>query len=233
MPKIKKIFVGTQQVRPHQIPDTKIAYFPFEEDILDHWNNNISMTNWDSGVSYSFSTLASGKKVLYSSNGWGAYSSSNFVSTYLSDHQYTVSLWASVDKSPSNRRNHFMVEADLSWWRAGLEVGVCTRENSQSWREQVYYVRGGTNGLSWTSSWNGRHHIVETYNNGTGTVYINGSLYVTVTCYNITDWYLWITPWGSWDGLHWYMSEFILDWKVWTAEEVADYYNQTKAEYWL
>ena len=36
-----------------------------------------------------------------------------------------------------------------------------------------------------------------------------------------------------WDQFVGYMSNFILENKGWTADEVSDYYNQTKANYWL
>ena len=35
---------------------------------------------------------------------------------------------------------------------------------------------------------------------------------------------------AAWKG---YFSDFIFDWKAWTAQEVLDYYNDTKSNYWL
>ena len=37
--------------------------------------------------------------------------------------------------------------------------------------------------------------------------------------------------WGTW--FKGYMSEFIFDWTTWTAQEVLDYYNDTKSNYWI
>lgn len=40
--------------------------------------------------------------------------------------------------------------------------------------------------------------------------------------------------WDSWwDKFEWYMSRFIFEDKARTAQEVADYYNLTKSNYWL
>jgi hypothetical protein len=35
------------------------------------------------------------------------------------------------------------------------------------------------------------------------------------------------------DNLKWYLSQFILEDKTRTAQEIADYYNQTKWNYWI
>ena len=38
---------------------------------------------------------------------------------------------------------------------------------------------------------------------------------------------------GSWYRYNWYMSQFIVENRAWTADQIAWYYNQTKSLYWL
>ena len=232
--KVKKIYIyqnwQEKQVRP---PSTYIVHFPLESDVLDHSNNNVSMTEYQTK---SFTTLASWKKVIYSTSWWGLQSASNFVSTYLSTHKYTVRCWVNPTKNGDARRNHFQILKNTSQWRDWIEAAVCTRETNYwyNWYEQAYYVRWSTNGLQGSTSYNWWHHIVAVYDNGTEYVYINWSLYQTVSTYTISDWYLRLASWdNSNDWLHWYMSEFIIDSELWTAAEALADYNTTKSLYWL
>lgn len=42
--------------------------------------------------------------------------------------------------------------------------------------------------------------------------------------------------WGRWSNSNYskeYLSEFIIEDKEWTAQEISDYYDQTKSNYWL
>jgi hypothetical protein len=39
-------------------------------------------------------------------------------------------------------------------------------------------------------------------------------------------------PWDK-NPFIWYMSDFIIENKVRTTQEISDYYNQTKTNYWL
>jgi hypothetical protein len=227
--KIKKIYQWTNQVRPNE---TKIVHFPLESDVLDHWPNNVSMTEYQTK---SFTTLASWKKVIYSTDWWWLLSASNFVSTYLSTHKYTVRVWVNPTKNSLARRDHFKIVKNKSAWRDWIEAGVCTRETQgYGWYEQVYYVRWSTNWLVGSTSYNWWHHIVAVYDNWTLKVYINWSLYQTVSTYTISDWYLLLPSWDNDnDWLHWYMSEFFIDSKLWTAAEALSDYNNTKSLYWL
>ena len=67
---------------------------------------------------------------------------------------------------------------------------------------------------------------VKTYQNGEFSTSITGS---TSTQNKL----LWIWSSREWDRFKWLISEVIIENKVRTAQEIADYYNQTKSLYWI
>lgn len=51
---------------------------------------------------------------------------------------------------------------------------------------------------------------------------------------NVTTTYLWIWWWtSSQSNFYWTIKDFIVEDKVRTAQEISDYYNQTKWDYWI
>ena len=44
---------------------------------------------------------------------------------------------------------------------------------------------------------------------------------------------IWYNSFVNWRYWLWYLSEIILENKVRTAQEIQDYYDQTKANYWI
>lgn len=218
---IKNMYIG-------QYPNI-IVHFPFTDDILDHWPNQVSMTQNDGTAT--FTTLSSWKKVLASSNWFALQSSSNFISTYLSDHKYTVHYWVNITLNVTNRRNHFWLVQNPSAWREGVETAMCSRETNQSGYDQVYY--------DWiynpvgTTRYNWWHHVAVTYDNWQVTAYVNWSVYQTWTSNNLTDWYFQISWWSSGDGIYGNMSEFYIEYWVMKQSDIAKEYNDTKSLYWI
>jgi hypothetical protein len=59
----------------------------------------------------------------------------------------------------------------------------------------------------------------------------NSSSHLT-SSYSFTKILLWRQ--NSWTNyFQWNLSNCILEDRVWTAEEISDYYNSTKANYWI
>lgn len=78
-------------------------------------------------------------------------------------------------------------------------------------------------------------HVIVTYN-GSNIIklYVNWVLNATNSSANIPSWTN-LRIWGR-DWYHWWygwLSEFIVETKVWTDAEILDYYNNTKSNYWL
>ena len=227
--KLKRIMMRPNGVEKQIYPKTwqpwanTEAYFPLEDDYIDKSKNNISMTkNW----TISFTTLSSWKKVA-NFQWWTIYSDNNFMS--LLTNGYTVSYWYTVNKSSTNRRNQFYL-----WWDfRTLECWATTLETWWSgwWKTKLYYY--GDNSV-WDTSHNGWLNVAITVENHTSVkMYINWNLYTSHSTTQ-SSWLLGIWYSASiWDYHNWYMSEFIVENKIRTAQEISDYYNQTKANYWL
>ena len=217
---VSAVYVWTTKVRPPA--DIKIAYFPLENDYVDKSKNNISMTkSW----TISFTTLSSWKKVANFQR-WTIYSNNSFMN--LLPNGYTVSYWYTVNKNSTYRRNQFYL-----WWAYNtLECWATTLETWWGlWKTKLYYY--GDNSI-WDTSHSGWLNAVITVENHTSVkMYINWNLY---TSHSTTQsgWFLgiWYSAISS-DYHNWYMSEFIVDGKLRTAQEIQDYYNQTKSNYWI
>lgn len=83
-----------------------------------------------------------------------------------------------------------------------------------------------------TNAW---HYVTITHDWATAKLYIDWQLDSSANWTlntNWTDFYIWHCTWVSWD-FDKYISNFIVENKVRTAQEVQLYYNQTKANYWI
>lgn len=105
----------------------------------------------------------------------------------------------------------------------------CTSNNSANTTSSSFTVS------SWT-----RHLATITANSSWFKLYIDWVLTTTTNTAIPTSWNWKIILWAIWndpDGyrayFNWYISKVIFESKVWTAQEISDYYNQTKANYWL
>ena len=120
--------------------------------------------------------------------------------------------------------------------------------NSGSW--QLFWIRirhDGNWNHPWTANWKDGispsslniswwTHIVGVGDWTNHTLYVNWQLvssnnYSAIT--SSTGIYIWwVTSWSD-DPYQWYMSNVILESKGRTAQEISDYYNQTKWNYWI
>ena len=226
--KVKKIYVGTQQVRPSWWDpwNNTIAYYPLTSSTTTQdksWNNRNLTNSWVTFWTYkwidcAYSNMAS---LLYNSS-----FVTNLQNLTVSARAYYVWNWYSW----SGNYN----QALWRWWSSSSENFWPYIENQYNpwllvvspgwfWRIQL------TSNSKWVN-------VVVTYdyNNKTAIMYVDGVAGTSNTNAN-PPWWTYIRIGGKTSTWWWYgwLSEFIVEWKVWTAQEILDYYNNTKSNYWL
>ena len=206
-----------------------IFYIPLNQDITDYsltpktlswtWTANYSLISWTKyGARFS------------------AWSINLPASAFSSIWDETLSFWANV----SSWQNDKMMCDQDTWNNDNLSFRVYT----SSW--DLSFRAFGVNSGAWINftqpSANAWHHYVMTRNATTWEV--------IVYCDNVLKWNwtgnTWTFSsnnkgqlWSVWDGSSSYrftnltMWDFILENRVRTAQEIADYYNQTKWDYWI
>lgn len=199
-----------------------IAYWKFEDDIKDYsWNwyditsaNNTQLTilNW--------------VKCLNLNNSYCAAATIDTLSTY---NNYTIIWWYYLN---------WTVDIKYTWGGAWGWSGI--RFRSGGWDDSQIRWGNPTNTYSqWnynTPTWQWFMFAI-VVNSGYGIVYKNTTetvlkSQVVAPINNTTPFRIgadeeWTIRWN------WYISRLIIEKQWWTAQEVSDYYNQTKWGYWI
>ena len=200
-----------------------VAYFPLKTDLLDHWPNEYSMTNlW--GVTISdWAWYFNWSSRLYKTD----------ISSWLplSTNPKTISLWVK----------------QISWVTHCWFWRMYTTYNNQSFTLCMVSWKLGFSTWWWgydyassitpsSSQW---YYCVASYDWTTWKHYVNWTQVNSWTLSTNTSWTT-LCLWASSDTrswyenyFKWYLSEVIIENKARTAEEISDYYNQTKSNYWL
>ena len=216
---IQGIYVWNQQVRPKWWKPWShtIAYYPLHEN-TDEVMGNYS---WTWGSATFGDNMATVTSRLYRS--W------TFFHGYTGD--FTISAYVKMTTSPSYWG--IMFKSD-SGYNASLEISsyyAWTNNGANKWAWVSYYNSWwyykssvGTNG--------GIYNVIWVKSSWTMYVYVNWSQIWTFTAWN----YPW-SWWSSWDTANiptWVIcADVIIENIAWTADEVSEYYNQTKWTYWL
>ena len=109
--------------------------------------------------------------------------------------------------------------------------------NAWAWKIQIsdfHTIWYDTSNIS-SNAW---HHAVAVCDGANMYLYIDWVLANSWT-HAQTDNSTWVSAWGkpfldaNPDTYTWYLSKVIIENAAWTAQEVADYYDQTKANYWI
>ena len=201
--------------------DNTIAYFPLDSvnqlsDITWHYtltkNWTVTFTDnyasfwWSGRLDSNINTTVSWTIVFWlNSNSW------------WSSEQVPIAKWGSGTRYyrrwfHKNSSNTLNVMINDSW----SSITTLT-----SW---VWYLIAYTIEWVWTSSC-------------TQKVYVNGStipnVNITAPLYNDVNTYVRMWWWHNTYNYNWKLSKVILESKVRTAQEISDYYDQTKWDYWL
>ena len=221
--KVKRIYQWTNLVRPVWKPNANtLAYYPLTSSTTTSdmsWNSK-TMTN---NRNVQFWTYA-GVNCWYFSWGssWGYLSRS--WSLWTGNSKYNFSCWFyktttwdcaffSIGYPTGNQWNLCYVETwkfVIGWWNNGVGTDVSCPVNS----------------------W---HHLVQNFDGTTQRLYLDWvqvasntpspNITNNLTCIGIS------VNTSSTRPMYWYLSEVIFESVNWTAEEVKDYYNWTKAKY--
>ena len=199
-----------------------VCYFPLDTDFEDTvtwtaltWYNSatiwtlwtvscLDLTSSNSYLDWTISTLPQ----------WGQARTNMFWVYYPSYWNYPAYwYWSWV-----NTQGDWVFKMDQSEWPVW----------SQYWKALICWA--GT-----VSTWQW-YHIAITVNGSTEQkMYINW-VYKVSTAWSVnTNWttlYLGKAPWGN-NYLNWYLSKFIIEDKVRTAQEISDYFDLTKWDYWI
>jgi hypothetical protein len=208
------VYIYEQKRQPW---DNTMGYYPLNTDFNDASWNSRNLTNTNATIT----TLGWVSCAYY----WG-----NAYSTYTGYSLTRAARTTSVWMNPS----------DLTDWVI-LQVSYY---NQSPYGSMTTAVRGGdimiadNNSISIDYSWSigTRYNVIWTQEWNTMKMYVNWTLIWTKTRPSNTPnwWSLWAQN-RSWYVAKYvgYISEAILENTVWTAQEIADYYNLTKWNYWI
>jgi len=229
---VKNIYIGEyKEWKPWA---NTLAYYPLETDTKDYSWNGRDGTN--SNVTFS--------------NGIATFNGNNAMVTIPhSDRQkptanFTISVRAKATSWSASEWWAYMIVAKQQFWA----------QNYQNFYYSILinwnkYAGGGiTNWNSWStfpwdtniSIWLNERHLYVLTNNGTEkTLYLDWQQIGQATENTISSSFsvpLTIGNASSYNHnayFNWNISKVIFEDKTWTAQEISDYYNQTKSNYWL
>ena len=196
-----------------------------------NFNGNYDDTQWNTVTqSYTpptYSTTAQGEQYISVIWQWGSNNTLLTINplTGLSwTWDYTVSCWV----NPTD--NGYLKVIRWYWMTMSNGTGLII-----SWNNEVtifIYAWDINTGITITPDvWN---NIIFTHTNWTHNIYLN---WVLVDTRNLNFVFnnnrLWILgdPNNWWNGLYGWLDEFIVEDRERTAQEISDYYNQTKSLY--
>ena len=204
--------------------ENTLLYLPFSTDLNDHSGNSHNPSTYSSA---SITTL-NGVKCCYFND--GAMQIPQFTTF---NHSFTISLWYNIT-------NVYGAQI-ANQWQAGSSKLMSLWLQAQRGRIGLGFYGNDyeTTTVPATNTW---VHIVATFNrdNNYWVIYYNwnsiGSH--TYSTPNVQSWIFYIWPNAeapsntTW-RMRGYVSNYIVEDKARTEQEITDYYNQTKWNYWL
>lgn len=192
--------------------------------------DNTSATVWTttSSNNVTFTTLASWKKVAVF-NGSNSIIACDALATWT-DNTYSVRCQKTWTWSWER------IITTLAWWSGKKGTSLRTNTSPRTYMNSNF---SAWISITWATANNTWYHIVIVQNSSWSTVYLNWTLAATdnqtwansnalssIWCnsQNMPTWQ---------DFFNWNISEVIVENKARTAQEIQDYYNQTKSLYWI
>lgn len=220
--RIQKIYVGTHQVRPagRQPTSSTLLYLPLENNLNDPYNSiTASASSW----------------ITFTTQDWVAcaYSNDNYA-VYLLDipNDHTSCCWVKTDFD-GNWMVYWCEDNILDPIPGASNSGYTFQPTlNASWTYYFYdksddYATSTTYTAWWTlvtltKSWT----TVKMYKNST-------LIWTWTVAQNFTEKRLQLfTRDVTSQRFKWWASNLIVENKVWTDQEISNYYDQTKWNYW-
>ena len=186
-----------------------MAYFPFESDQLDHVGSYSLTGNWTQ------TTL------------WYTFS----VTTNINNINWINFRWCRYKLNSVNVNKNYNILMNTNLWYCGY-----TPWQAESRYRGNISVNNSSWGIIWQTAWMSMgewHYLAFSYINSELLVCKDWvtSVLTSQTPYNFGDNMLLLNNYGSWWSGNTTYSQLIIESVGRTAQEIADYYNQTKANY--
>lgn len=208
-----------------------IAYFPLDSDLLDHSGNSFSVTTYGTVSIWTAGWVSA----------WDFRSVWELSWSVATTGSLTVLGYAYKTANPNNdNASMFGFGGWSMWWPICQALYWNTNWDSHisnkpwvalfDWDTQANQTAVSMNNNEWvhfaaTFDWSTK--VVKLYTN-----WVLSSQYTTSVTDNPN--YLGMSR-ANWLDRSWigYLSEVIFESKCWSAQEIADYYDQTKWDYWI
>ena len=221
---VSKVFVWDTQVRPTWWTPwaNTVAYYEFDNNLNDSSGNWHNMS-WYNTPSY-WTTADWANYANFSGSNWTYYL--NWFP--YNPSAYTISFWMNY---PSYSSGGAGVIIDY-WYADGSNIPLRVQDKGSK-------VDINSTSITPNPSTNAWHYYTISYSSGTASVYLDGSsTWQTFSAMaagtgRLILWNEWGSSYHSYHAGRWKLSEFIIESKTRTAQEISDYYNQTKWNYWL
>ncbi len=241
---LQNAYIGEYVETPFTPWANTLAYYPLEWDLNDYSGNGYTLTNAWGAIFKTDSWIE--RTVLYFNwaqptnySPWNAYVYTQSLPSSTTS-LITINVWSKpafpIGESYARGMFDTRFNWNSGWVRWELYQGACT-----IWINNTYTPFQNASGYfnTWTL-WS------VTYSKSTWTVkmYLNGSLNnsgsVSSTPWNnwLSNFTLWIGYWGNQSMMYnrnylWWIGDVILENKIRTDQEIADYYNASKSIYGL
>jgi hypothetical protein len=214
--KIKHIYQGENLVRPSGWTpwSNTVMYYPFKDDQLDKvGNSSISLAWTKETIWYTFNST-SNISISNMSTLWRFLSMWIKLNSYTWDYSQTPSTYIGVVLYNYRNINHN--------YPFNHAFQYTSNNTSNVW---VHRPRSSVIDIS-SNVW---HHLAY----GTDWTKIYAYVDWNIVRNENLPYPLWSNWWTLGMAINETISEFICESVCWTAQEVSDYYNQTKSKYWL
>ena len=143
----------------------------------------------------------------------------------------TYNLWIYQDNAASSRNATYIFQ-----WTASSNRMVYVAQWIDASGNAFISQYGSSSSNTPPTIWQ-RHNIVVVYNWSKFVYYVNAvekfswTYTINTSGNNVSIW--WTSENQGWNSFNWAFSNVILEDKAWTVQEVSDYFNQTKWDYWI
>lgn len=208
-----------------------VLYVPMKTDLLDHWPNNISLTN----TNVTIGTVGWVDAWVFPQTDTQNTLNAD-LSAYISWQTFTLSAWVYITEIPStDPYPRWVIASSLvnnKWWCFNITSSQKVLVQSMGPFTEV----GSTTSYSlWT-----RYNVVWVRTSSGKSVYINWNLENSDSNSWTSDYehfYIWADRPSESAALkrhlRGYMADVILEDKARAAQEISDYFDATKATYWI